>query len=200
MVGGPQISYDKAKEIKERRQDGETYDEIQDALNVSRNSISKYQDASEEALERLRGRDEEQETLHGESRSQNQSPGTTIRKISESRIEDLATEEYATILMYGRWVRDNAVEPADELAMAEIDLLKDALDFYLSRRWEVEKIEAQRDFFKKLSASLLNELRPGRRREKKLEHLRQLSAVAGMGGEDIPDEYYEEYMQTAMQV
>ncbi|MFB6077007.1 MAG: hypothetical protein ABEK12_02665 [Candidatus Nanohaloarchaea archaeon] len=189
----PGLDIDQIEKIRELyNEDGMNKDEIAEQEGHSKKTVVKYVNMSPAELEKIRAK-QEADDLQSEAHSQDKKPSTTIRKISESKIEDMATEEFANILMYGEWVNDYITEIARKRDASPLTLLGDAVAFYIRNDGKVEKLEAKNRFLEQVVANLLERLHPEYQRQQNLRDVKEMIAGTKAMDQEVPEEVYEAY-------
>lgn len=189
--GGP--TYKEVEEIRELKDNGYTYDDIANETGKSTKTVARALKMSNEELEALKESPSPQELQQTAKKKEDAAP-SKIRRLSEQRIFENATEEVSNIYTYGIFVKDNIEEMAKEEGFTTIDFILKAVEFYQYNYGNVEKLKNRGDFYRNLLVNVIDEYKSLVYKRNVKNELRDLIMSHSISGKDVPSEIYRSYL------
>lgn len=205
MVGST-LSYEQVTKIREAYSSAKHLDdddwsgdspsqkEVAEALGHSPKTVNKWVNAEEHEVEALKDKPTAGQ-LKSLTEGSELEPDTRLDRLVKQRTTDEAMEYIADEMMWGKWCRENIRPIADEREETVMGLLANAVEYYLSNKYEIDKLREQKNYYKKLAARLYKEADPELKKHKELEQMKEAAMMAKMSGEELPPEFYKEFVQ-----
>jgi len=190
----PKLTPEEILKIQELKKKGYNYNQIANALGLTRQTVSKYCSMSQEEIDALIAKQEKAQAIRSHK------PETIIRNIVNKKIIDKSAKDLVKVLRLGNFVVKNLSRIAENLGVDEEELIKMSVLFYLQNRKRIKRLERENKILKFFVKTLIMINDNRFKKQYKIRELRNLITTLFSQKIVPPKEIIDAYLKSINEV